>query len=150
MAVRTVKRTARKAARKTARTSRSKKTIRARTARRTATRRTATRRVSARKVPARAREIRAARREILVVKKDGRRENFDRDKLRRSIEGAAERTNIDRNRARELAERVAERIERDAKDAMPTTEIRERLLRELDREEKVIADEFRSHRRFGF
>jgi transcriptional repressor NrdR len=84
------------------------------------------------------------------VKKDGRRENFDRDKLRMSIERAAERTSIDRDRARKVAERVAERIERDARDAMPTTEIRERLLRELDREERVIADEFRSYRRFGF
>ena len=159
MAARTVRRTARKAARKparkSARASRSARTAsRARTSRRTATRRTSvrrstTRRASVRRAPARASEVRVAR-EVLVVKKDGRRENFDREKLRRSIERAAERTSIDNDRAREIAQRIAERVERDARGAMSTTEIRERLLRELDREERAIADEFRSYRRFGF
>lgn len=149
MARKAARRTVRKAARKTTR-----RTTRAtgRAARRTARPRRAARRV--------ARVARVERRPALfadtsfrgaiqVVKKDGSREDFDREKIRRGILRAAMRTDVDQARANELAERITSMIERDARDGMRTDEIRDILLRELDREDRRIADSFRTFREGG-
>jgi len=82
----------------------------------------------------------------VVIKRDERREDFDKEKLKRGIVRAAERAEVKEDRARELAERIADRIEREDREEMKAEEIRDILLEELDREEKAIADAFRAHR----
>lgn len=79
-----------------------------------------------------------------VVKRDERREDFDREKIRRGIIRAAERSEVNEDRATELADKVAERIERDEREEMKAEDIRNILLEELDREERELADAFRS------
>ena len=81
-----------------------------------------------------------------VVKRDERREDFDREKLRRSVVKAAERANVEEARAKELADRIAERIEKEDREEMKAEDIRNRLLEELDREERAVADAFRAFR----
>lgn len=178
MAKRTARKTgrksARKASRKTARRSSgraARKTARrpARSARK-ATRRTArrarrasgARRTRARRAAGRVRArvlTRAAERpsfmadrefrRIQVVKRDGSREDFDREKIRNGILRAAMRAGVDDARGSELAERITAMIEREARDGISTMEIRDILLRELDREERAIADSFRAFREGG-
>lgn len=82
----------------------------------------------------------------VVVKRDGSRENFKRDKIRKAVESAAKRVAIDKKRVKEIAEKVARDIEdnfRD-KDEVRSRDIRDRVLRALEREEKRVAKEFRS------
>lgn len=144
-----VRRTARKATRRTA--SKARRATR-RTARRTARPRRAARRVAAvARVERRPSlfEDTSFRGAIQVVKRDGNREDFDREKIRRGIMRAAMRTDVDQARANELAERITSMIERDARDGIRTEEIRDTLLRELDREERKIADAFRAFREGG-
>jgi transcriptional regulator NrdR family protein len=155
MARKAARRTARKSARKPARRT-ARRTVKRRTARKPA-RRTVRRRAAR---PARRRVARPASRvaeagitfgrAIQVVKRDGSREDFDREKIRRGIMRAAERANVSEGRAMELADRIASMIERDARDSLTTIEIRDRLLAELDREERAIADAFRAFRETGF
>jgi transcriptional regulator NrdR family protein len=84
-----------------------------------------------------------------VIKRDGRRENFRRDKIRKGIENASKRVKIDKKRAKEIADRVAKRVEDyfSTRDEIRSDDIRDRVLNELSREERRIADEFRAHRR---
>jgi hypothetical protein len=156
MATKTARRagrsTARRTARKTTRTASRARSGTARKARTSAGR-------TARRATARRAAVRIARPAIMkpagagiavgrvqIVKRDGRREDFDRDKIRSGIIRAAIDTSVDSIRAREVADRVAATIERNARDGMTTAEIRDALLRELDREERRVADSFRSFR----
>jgi transcriptional regulator NrdR family protein len=82
----------------------------------------------------------------VVIKKDGSRENFKRDKIVKSIGNAAKRVTIDNKKAKEIAERVARDVEdnfRD-RDEVRSRDIRDRVLKALEREEKKVAKEFRS------
>lgn len=89
-------------------------------------------------------------RTVKVVKRDGRSEDFDREKIRRGIIRAAQRANISEERARELADRVSRTIENQARDSITSEEIRNRLIQELEREERELANSFRSFRQMGF
>ncbi len=84
-----------------------------------------------------------------VVKKDERRESFDRNKLRKGIEIAAERAKIDKARARKIADSVVKDVENNfrKRDDVRSADIRERVLERLDREERKIADSFRNFKR---
>ena len=84
-----------------------------------------------------------------VIKRDGRREDFRRDKIRKGIENASKRVKIDKKKAKEIADRVAKRVEDyfSTKDEIRSEDIRDRVVNELNREERKIADEFRAHRR---
>jgi len=83
------------------------------------------------------------------IKRDGRREDFRRDKIRKGIENASKRVKIDKKKAKEIADRVAKRVEDyfSTKDEIRSEDIRDRVVNELNREERKIADEFRAHRR---
>jgi len=84
-----------------------------------------------------------------VVKRDEKREDFDDKKLRRAIEKAAERADIDKDRAREIADRVAKDVEENFRDRddVKSADIRERVLKKLDSEERKIADSFRDFKK---
>ncbi len=83
----------------------------------------------------------------VVLKKDERREDFDREKLRRGVMRAAERAEIDEARAKELADKVADKVEVQEREEMKAEDIRNILLEELDREERAIADAFRAFKK---
>jgi transcriptional regulator NrdR family protein len=84
-----------------------------------------------------------------VIKRNGRREKFKRDKISKGIERASRRAEIDSKKAKEIATRVAKRVEDyfRSRDEVDSSDIRDRVLSELDREERRIASEFRSHRK---
>ena len=82
-----------------------------------------------------------------VIKKDERKEDFDREKIKSGISRAAQRTDVQEDRVNEVAEKVAAKVEEELKDKEEarSSEISDIVLRELDAEEKGIADEFRSY-----
>ncbi|MBI1960757.1 MAG: hypothetical protein HYS43_00555 [Candidatus Liptonbacteria bacterium] len=82
-----------------------------------------------------------------VIKKDGRREPFDGDKIRRSIEMASRDAGLPANRVSEITERVAESAIQFAtdKDEVTTGELRERILTELNDVEPSVADAWRRY-----
>jgi transcriptional repressor NrdR len=84
-----------------------------------------------------------------VVKKDDRKEDFDREKIKRGIINAAKRAELSEDRVNEIADKIAAKIEEDMKerDEAMSKDIRDKVLEELDREEKKVADEFRSFRK---
>jgi transcriptional regulator NrdR family protein len=82
----------------------------------------------------------------VVIKRDGNRESFRRDKITKAIESAAKRVDIEKKRVKEIAARVARDVEdnfRD-RDEVRSRDIRDRVLKSLEREEKRVAKEFKS------
>ena len=82
----------------------------------------------------------------VVIKKDGSKENFRSEKIRKGIENAARRADVDKKRAKEIASKVAREVAdsfRD-RDEVRSRDIRDRVVRDLDREEKKLAREFKS------
>ncbi len=84
-----------------------------------------------------------------VIKKDERREDFDREKIKSSVVKAAQRTDLEEGRVNEVAEKIAAKVEEELgdKEEVKSSEIKEIVLRELDAEEKSIADQFRSYQK---
>lgn len=84
-----------------------------------------------------------------VIKKDERREDFDREKIRSGIIEAAQRTDLQEDRINEVAEKVTAKVEEELRDKeeVRSSEVKEIVLRELDAEEKSIADQFRSYQK---
>ena len=62
-----------------------------------------------------------------VIKRDKRREAFDADKLRRSIESAAKEAGLEEKRVREITNKIANPI---IEMAQKETEVESRVLRE--------------------
>ncbi len=86
---------------------------------------------------------------VSVIKKDDRREDFDREKIRRGILEATKRANVAEDKANEIAEKIAARIEDETREAseIRSSEIRDKVLSALDAEEASIADEFRKFKK---
>jgi len=84
-----------------------------------------------------------------VVKRDERREDFKRDKIRRGIERAADRVKVDKKRAKEMADRISRDVENNFRDRdeVRSEDIRNRVLEALNRKERKIADSFRNFRK---
>ena len=84
-----------------------------------------------------------------VIKRDERREDFDREKIRSGIVEAARRTDLQEDRINEVAEKVAAKVEEELRDKeeVRSSEIKDIVLRELDAEERSIADQFRSYQK---
>ena len=82
-----------------------------------------------------------------VVKRNEKREDFDRGKIKKGIIRAAERTGIDKKRVEEIAEEVSKRVEEEVKDKdeVRTEEIGRDVIRELESRERKIAEQFRSY-----
>jgi len=85
----------------------------------------------------------------VVIKRDDRREDFSREKVRRSIENAARKVNIDSSRSRDIADRIARDVDEHfrSRNEVKASDIRDRVLSELNKEEKRIAKEFRSFKK---
>jgi len=82
-----------------------------------------------------------------VIKRDGTREPFDAEKIRRAITGAAQRTNLPEERKNEVVEQVlsaALQLARE-KEEIKTSEIKEKILNELEIIEPSVAEAWRKY-----
>jgi transcriptional regulator NrdR family protein len=82
-----------------------------------------------------------------VIKKGKKKEAFDADKLRKSIEAAARESEISEEKAKEVTENVAKTvIEMAEKEKeIETHVIRERILKELDSAEPAVSEAWRNY-----
>ena len=82
-----------------------------------------------------------------VIKKDGTKEPFDAEKIKNSIAAAAQRTDLPEERKNEAAEQVADTVIQmaEGKDEIATSEIKEKILSELDSVEPDVSAAWREH-----
>jgi len=82
-----------------------------------------------------------------VIKKDGAKEPFDAEKIKNSILGAAQRTELSEERKNEVVEEVAATVIQMAekKDEIATSEIKEKILSELDSVEPAVSEAWRKY-----
>lgn len=82
-----------------------------------------------------------------VIKKDGSKQLFDAGKIKKAISMAANRTGLSEERKNEVAGRVANAVIQmaDAKEEIATSEIREKVLSELDAMEPSVAESWRKY-----
>ena len=82
-----------------------------------------------------------------VIKKDGTKEPFDPEKIRKSIAGAAQPTDIPEERKNEVVEQVTATVvpTLEGREEIETSEIRETILSELDRVEPGVANAWREY-----
>jgi len=82
-----------------------------------------------------------------VIKKDGTKEPFDPEKIRKSIVAAAELANLPEERKNEVVEQVATTVIQmaEGKEEIATSEIREKILSELDQVEPSVSAAWRKH-----
>ena len=82
-----------------------------------------------------------------VIKKDKKKEAFDADKLKKSIELAARESGISEERAKEVTENVAktviEMVEKEKE--IETQSIRKMILKELDSAEPAVSESWRKY-----
>ncbi len=81
--------------------------------------------------------------ELRVIKKDGRREGFDRNKIRIGIQKACEKRPIASEQIDLVVERIEESFSQDRKE-IPTREIGEAVIRELSGLDEVAYVRFAS------
>ena len=82
-----------------------------------------------------------------VIKKNGSKEPFDAEKIRKSIIAAAQGTNLSEERINEVVEQVSKvALElAEGKEEIATSELREKILGELDNVEPSISEGWRKH-----
>jgi transcriptional repressor NrdR len=83
-------------------------------------------------------------RDLLVVKKDGRRVPFDRDKLARSIRIAARKRGIDEEEIEQLVNGIVRRIETSGESEVPSRRIGELAMESLAKLDQVAYVRFAS------
>jgi len=82
-----------------------------------------------------------------VIKKDGTKEPFSSEKIRKSIAGAAQQADIPEERKEEVVSQVAGTVipTLESKEGIDTSEIKEIILGELDRVEPAVASAWRKY-----
>jgi len=82
-----------------------------------------------------------------VIKKNGTKEPFDPEKIRKSIAGAAQQADIPEERKGEVAEQVAGTVIPmiESREEIAASEIREIILSELDRVEPAVSSAWRKY-----
>lgn len=82
-----------------------------------------------------------------VVKKDGTKEPFDAEKIKRALQGAAKGISLSEERVNEVVQQVSDAAVQLAatKEEIPTAEIRDKILSELDAVEPSISEVWRRH-----
>jgi transcriptional repressor NrdR len=83
-------------------------------------------------------------RDLLVVKKDGRRVPFDRDKLTRSIGIATRKRGIDEEQIERIVNGIVRRIETSGESEVPSTRIGELAMESLAQLDEVAYVRFAS------
>ena len=82
-----------------------------------------------------------------IIKKDNKREAFDADKLRKSIESAARESEISEERAKEVTDNVAKTVIEivEKEKEIETQSIRKMILKELDSAEPAVSESWRKY-----
>ena len=82
-----------------------------------------------------------------VVKKDGTKEPFDPEKIKKSIAGAAQQADIPEERKEEVVYEVAGTVIPllEGKEEIDTSDIKQAILSELDRVEPAVASSWRKY-----
>lgn len=82
-----------------------------------------------------------------VIKKDGTKEPFNPEKIKKSITGAAQQTDIPEERKNEVVEQVAATVipVLEGKEEVKASEIRDIILSELDKVEPAVASAWRKY-----
>ncbi len=82
-----------------------------------------------------------------VIKKDGTKEPFDAEKIKKSIAAAAEQAGLSEERKNEIVGQVAPVVIQmtEEKEEIATSEIREKALSELDRVEPSVSAAWRKY-----
>jgi transcriptional repressor NrdR len=83
-------------------------------------------------------------RELIVVKKNGRRETFDRDKLERSLTHALRKRPVERERIERMITGIVRRLESMGENEIPSTVIGELVMQALQSLDKVAYVRFAS------
>jgi transcriptional repressor NrdR len=83
-------------------------------------------------------------RELIVVKKSGRRESFDRDKLERSINHALRKRPVERERVERTVTGIVRRLESMGENEIPANVIGELVMQALASLDKVAYIRFAS------
>jgi transcriptional repressor NrdR len=83
-------------------------------------------------------------RELVVVKKSGRRESFDRDKLERSINHALRKRPVERERVERTVTGIVRRLESMGENEIPANVIGELVMQALASLDKVAYVRFAS------
>jgi len=84
-----------------------------------------------------------------VIKKDGSRESFDEEKIKRVLGAAAQRANLSPERKGEIIEEVTSAVVQIAeeKNEIASSEIREKILEELEDREPTVAEAWRKYKK---
>ena len=82
-----------------------------------------------------------------VVKRDGTKEPFDVEKIKKAIKSAAGRAGLAPERVSELAAQVSDVVLQFAadKEEVASSELREKALAELDKVEPSVAESWRKY-----
>jgi transcriptional repressor NrdR len=83
-------------------------------------------------------------RELIVIKKSGRRESFDRDKLERSINHALRKRPVERERVERTVTGIVRRLESMGENEIPANVIGELVMQALASLDKVAYVRFAS------
>jgi transcriptional repressor NrdR len=81
---------------------------------------------------------------IYVIKKDGRREKFERQKIRHGIEKACEKRPVSHEKIEDLIEKIEERIRRSGKEEIESKQIGEYVMDALKETDHVAYIRFAS------
>ena len=82
-----------------------------------------------------------------VIKRDGSKQVFDSEKIKRAIQLAAEQAGLEEDRVSEIVNQVAGSAIAlaDIKEEIATSEIREKILSDLDTVEPAVSAAWRGH-----
>jgi transcriptional repressor NrdR len=86
----------------------------------------------------------ASKEEIYVIKKDGRREKFDREKLERGINRAFEKRPVEKNKIDKMINEIEEQIRKRGKKEIKTSEIGELVMKKIKKIDNVAYIRFAS------
>lgn len=84
-----------------------------------------------------------------VLKRNGRKQKFDENKLKHSVEAAANEAGVPEDRCRALVKAVTKEISDSVckEKEVRSTYLRERILSALDRNEPIVARSWRDYDR---
>ena len=82
-----------------------------------------------------------------AIKKDGSKQPFDAEKIKRAIEGAAQEAGLPADKASQIATQVSGVVaeQAGAQEEITTSEIQAMILNELDRVEPSVAAAWRTY-----
>lgn len=81
---------------------------------------------------------------IFIIKKDGRREKFDKNKIKTGVTKALEKRPVSPEQVEKLLDNIEEHIRREGKEEIPSSRIGEYVMEELEKVDQVAYIRFAS------